>query len=126
MVLDCCRHDDDTKYQLHAVVVMPDHVHMILTPQIDKARHEVFSLIQIMRAVKGASAHLINRRAVRSGPVWQEESFDRVLRSSEKLDEKIAYVLENPARRGLVTDWRDYRWLWYREPSNPYAPPRIT
>ena len=44
--------------------------------------------------------------------MWQEESFDRVLRVSEKLDEKIAYVLDNPVRKGLVHSAEEYRWLW--------------
>ena len=75
---------------------------------------------------KGSSAHLTNRRGGTHGTVWQEESFDRVLRSSEKLDEKIAYILENLVRRGLVRDWHDYQWLWYKEAPNPYALPRAT
>ena len=83
---------------LRAVVVMPDHVNMIFVPLVDIERSEVFSLARITKGIKGTSAHLINRQ--RGGPrrVWQEESFDRVLRVSEKLDEKIAYILDNPVR----------------------------
>ena len=65
-----------------------------------------------MKAIKGASAHAINRRAGKHGSVWQEESFDRIIRSSESLDAKVAYILENPVRKGLVSDWRQYRWTW--------------
>jgi len=54
----------------------------------------VFSLARITKAIKGTSAHLINRELGRAGRVWQEESFDRVLRISEKLEEKIAYILD--------------------------------
>jgi hypothetical protein len=42
----------------------------------------------------------------------KEESFDRVLRVSEKLDEKIAYILGNPMRKGLANSPEEYRWLW--------------
>jgi len=101
---------------------MPDHVHLIVTPLIDERRHAVVSLIEILKAIKGASAHSINGRLNRHGTVWQEESFDRVLRCSEKLDEKIVYVLQNPVRRGLVADWRNYPWLMYALPENPHAP----
>jgi len=72
--------------------------------------------------LKGASAHHINKALSRKGKVWQTESFDRVLRSSENLDAKVGYVLENPVRRGLVSNWRDYPWLWQKPFSNPYAP----
>jgi putative transposase len=122
IVLGCCHHDHCLKYDLHVAIVMPDHGHLILTPLIDEHRGGVVSLVEIMKAIKGASAHAINHRLRHRGPVWQEESFDRVLRSSEKLDEKINYVLENPVRGGLVTDWREYPWLWHQ----PYSLPRAT
>ena len=112
IVLGCCRHDDGIRYKLHVAVVMPDHVHVILTPLTDPARQLVVSLAEIMKGIKGASAHAINRKLECRGTVWQEESFDRVLRSSESLDAKIEYVLNNPVRKGLVTDWHDYVWLW--------------
>ncbi len=98
---------------------MPDHVHLIFTPLLDGAILEVVSLARVTKAIKGASAHLINRRLGRRGTVWQEESFDRVLRFSEKLDEKVEYVLNNPVRRGLVVNHEDYRWLWV--PASPAA-----
>ncbi len=93
---------------------MPDHAHMILTPLIHNQSREIYSLVDIMRSIKSASAHLINRRLNRHGAVWQEESFDHVIRSSEGLDAKVDYVLRNPVRRGLVADWRQYRWIWQR------------
>ena len=114
IVLSSCRHDHETRYELYVAVVMPDHVHLILIPLIDETRREVISLVEIMRAIKGASAHLINRQLRRHGAVWQEESFDRVLRSSERLDEKMSYILQNPVRKGLVDDWRKYPWLWHK------------
>ena len=114
IALSSCCYDHRKKYELYVAVVMPDHVHMILTPLVDEQRHEIFSLVEIMRLIKSASAHKINRRLCRQGPVWQEESFDHVLRSCESLDAKINYVLQNPLRRGLVHDWRHYRWLWQR------------
>jgi hypothetical protein len=58
---------------------------------------------------------LINRRLSRQGPVWQEESFDHVVRSSEGLDAKVEYVLQNPVRKGLAADWREYPWAWQRQ-----------
>jgi len=125
IILGCCRHDDGIRYQLRVAVVMPDHVHVILTPLIDPARQLVVSLAQIMKGVKGSSAHAIDHR-LSHGAVWQEESFDRVLRSSESLDAKIEYVLNNPVRGGLVRDWHDYRWLWHQPFINAYAPPVLT
>jgi putative transposase len=98
---------------------MPDHVHMIFTPLIDVDKSEVFSLARITKAIEGTSAHLMNRRFGRPGRVWLTESFDRVLRVSEKLDEKIAYILDNPVRKGLVSSPEEYRWLWVAATPEP-------
>jgi hypothetical protein len=43
------------------------------------------------------------------GKVWQDESFDHVLRSDESLAAKMAYVAENPVRAGLVKASAEYR-----------------
>jgi hypothetical protein len=69
-----------------------------------------------MHAVKSESAHRINKTLDRKGKVWQDESFDHVLRGDESLSSRTKYVLENPVRAGLVKDSGEYRWLW-RQPS---------
>lgn len=116
ITIEVCSRAHGWTIDLRAVVVMPDHVHMIFIPQIDVERHEVFSLARITKAIKGTSSHLINRRLGKSGRIWQEESFDRALRISEKLDEKINYVLNNPVRKGLVQAAKDYPWLLMASP----------
>ena len=115
IVLACCCHDHRKRYELYVAVVMADHVHLIFTPLIDDQGKEFFSLTKIMQTIKSASAREINAQFRRDGPVWQEEWFDHVLRSSESLDAKIHYVLQNPVRQGLVDDWRKYGWCWKRE-----------
>ena len=122
IVLECCLHDNGENFDLKAAVVMPDHVHMIFTPLIDYRAMEVWPLARIMDSIKGASAHKINRALGRMGRVWQTESFDHVLRSSETLDGKIRYVLENPVRKGLVRGWSEYPWLWQKKFVNPFSP----
>jgi REP element-mobilizing transposase RayT len=93
-------------YSLVATVVMPDHVHAILKPR------EGLDLRRIMKGTKGSTARLINlERGVR-GTVWLDESFDRIIRDQEELDEKLNYMLNNPAKHGLVEDGWKYRW-WY-------------
>ena len=125
IVLDCCVHDHDRTINLYVALVMPDHVHMIFTPLINQQAREIYCLASIMDAIKGASSHKINRALGRKGSVWQPESFDHVLRSSESLDAKIAYILANPIRAGLVTKPEDYRWVWRRPPQIPKFLPDI-
>ena len=70
--------------------------------ELDVDNNAGFPLPEILKAIKGASSPAINRRLLTHEPVWQEESFDHVQRSSESLDAKIDYVLQNPVRAGLV------------------------
>jgi len=121
-VLDCCKHDHGTKLDLQIAVVMPDHVHVIFTPLVSEESMAVYSLAEIMDAIKGASAHKINRILGRKGRVWQAESFDHVLRSSESFDQKIQYLLENPVRLGLVRQWADYPWMWRNVVTHCHTP----
>ncbi len=111
LVLKHCLHDNGSKMRLHVAVVMPDHVHLILTPLRDD-KTGLFTFEQIVGGIKGASVHTINKALHRSGQVWQDESFDHVIRSGESLEQKIQYVCENPVRAGLVTRPEDYKWLW--------------
>jgi REP element-mobilizing transposase RayT len=122
VVLECCLCDSGKKFDLRIAVVMPDHVHMIFTPLVNGQDMEIYSLAEIMDAVKGVSAHRVNKALGRKGRVWQPESFDHVLRSSENLDAKISYLLDNPVRAGLVHKWTDYLWLWKKPFMNPFAP----
>jgi REP element-mobilizing transposase RayT len=114
IALDCCVHDHHRTINLYVAIVMPDHVHMIFTPLVSQQAREIYSLASIMDAIKGAASHKVNRALGRKGSVWQAESFDHVLRSSESIDAKIAYILANPVRAGLVNNCEDYEWLWRR------------
>ena len=125
IVLDCCVHDHDRTINLYVALVMPDHVHIIFTPLINQQAREIYSLASIMDAIKGASSHKINHALGRKGSVWQAESFDHVLRSSEGLDAKVAYILAIPGRAGLVIKWEDYKWVWRRPPQIPKFLPNI-
>ena len=101
LVLQHCLHDQGVKVQVHAAVVMPDHVHLLVTPLVD-TQGSLYSLVELLQSIKGASAHSINRALHRSGPVWQDESFDHVPRSNERFGEKLEYIRQNPVRRRLA------------------------
>ena len=112
IALDSCRHDHLRTMELHVAVVMPDHVHLVLTPLADYDRIRMYPLSEIMQALKSASAHRINRRLGRTGKVWQDEYFDTVIHRADSLQAKLEYVRQNPVRAGLVPRPEDYRWIW--------------
>ena len=96
---------------MDVALVMPDHLHLIFNLLHD-ARGNDFSLAQVMKGIKGVSAHGINQLFHRSGQVWLDESFDHVMRESEDWPSTFEYVCDNPVRNGLVTRADDYPWLW--------------
>ena len=111
MVVKHCLHDEGLKLRMHALVVMTDHVHLIFTPMTDPLG-KPYGLSEILGGIKGASAHTINKHLKRRGPVWQDESFDHILRREEKLEEKVEYVRQNPVRKGLVKAPEEYPYTW--------------
>ena len=100
---------------------MPDHVHLLLEPQIEKDDAEgkpvFYALSDILQTLKSVSSHRINKLAdVKGQRVWENESFDRVIRSEHDLEEKFHYICRNPWDSGVVKPDEDYLWLWTPQP----------
>jgi putative transposase len=121
IVFASCLRENEARVHLSCVVVMPDHVHLLYNAKLTE-NHEAFSLAEIVGSIKSASAHLINKALNRKGKVWQTESFDRVLRSEEDVNDKASYILQNPVRQGLVSTPQDYRWCWHHSMASSRSP----
>jgi putative transposase len=119
LIFDHCLSENDQKVHLHAFVVMSDHVHMLFTPLFDE-QGEPFALAKIMNGIKGASSHSINKLLDRKGPLWEAESFDRIIRSDTDFEYRMLYIVQNPIAAGLAKRPDDYRWAW-RESAQPRA-----
>ncbi|MBI2681772.1 MAG: transposase [Acidobacteriales bacterium] len=106
-----CLYYDEVKLELHAVVVMPDHVHRVCT-FLRGLNGDIHPFAEVLNSIKGFTAHSVNRQLGRKGHLWQDESFDHVLRHEESLARKIEYVKQNPVEAGLVAKADEYPWLW--------------
>ena len=53
-----------------------------------------------MHSIKGFTAHAINKHRNRTGTVWQDEFFDRMVRHQEEKAEKWDYIRQNPVPQG--------------------------
>jgi type I restriction enzyme R subunit len=103
---------DGIRCHMGDFVIMPNHVHLLVTP----ARGE--ELEMILKQVKGASAVECNRILGRTGAFWQAESYDHIVRSIEQLEQYRQYIATNPANAGItvgadacyVASWMD-GWL---------------
>ncbi len=95
-------HFQGNRYGLHAWVVMPNHVHAVLTP------FESHSVSDILHSWKSFTASAINRSLGRSGKLWQHESFDHLVRNHDSLIRFIAYSENNPVAAGLCQHPEDW------------------
>jgi REP element-mobilizing transposase RayT len=90
-------------YDLHAYVVMANHVHTLLTPIVTASK--------LLQSVKGFTAREANKVLGRTGePFWQSESYDHWVRNEKEFDKVRRYIENNPIQAGLVTRPEDYRW----------------
>src|SRR5579859_3428421 len=82
-------------YQLHSWVIMPNHVHLLLTPQV--------SLSRLLGSMKGATAKRANLLLHRTGECfWQDESYDHFVRNGEEFRRIQRYIESNPVKACLV------------------------
>ncbi len=97
-------------YGLYAAVVMNTHAHVILRP------FEDYSLSRIMKGIKGVSANLLNNERGTRGSLWQDESFDRIIRDEKEFNEKLEYMFNNPIKAGITEDtWSYIGWYLNEE-----------
>jgi REP element-mobilizing transposase RayT len=91
------------RFVLHEYVVMPNHVHMLLTP--------VDELSKITQAIKGTSAREANLILGRAGKVfWQDESYDYFCRNPVEFANIRSYIAMNPVRAGFVRKPEEWSW----------------
>ncbi|MDY7110451.1 MAG: class I tRNA ligase family protein [Planctomycetota bacterium] len=107
VVLEACLHWHNERMHLHLVSVMPDHVHMLLTP-LEQSPGEWHSLPDILHSIKSFTAHRIQEQREASGPLWQDEYYDRIVRDDDEFYEKWNYIVENPVRAGLAGAAEEY------------------
>ena len=94
------RHFHGQRYRLLAWCVMPNHVHVLFSPLREH------TLDAILHSWKSFSAQQANAFLGRTGPFWQREYFDHVVRDQSSLRKITQYIRDNPKRAGLPN------WPW--------------
>jgi REP element-mobilizing transposase RayT len=96
------KHQQD--YYVHAWVIMPNHVHLLLQPLGD------ILLSDCLQAIKSISAHHANFLLERSGAFWQRESYDHLVRNEADFNHALEYIAQNPVKANLVKQAADYAY----------------
>jgi len=94
LVLNALRHFDGDRYDLHACCVMPNHVHVVLTPK------GADQLEKILHSWKSFTASEANKILGRTGEFWQAESYDHLIRDSADFYAQLEYLRRNPGNAG--------------------------
>lgn len=85
-------------YRLHAYVLMPDHVHLLLTPI------EGITIERCMQLIKGGFSHRMSSKT----PVWQRGFSDHRIRDESEFLAHLRYIHENPVAARFVDKPEDY------------------
>jgi putative DNA methylase len=109
LVLAAIRNFDGARYRLFAWVVMNDHAHVLLKPS------EGVELEEILHTWKSFTARELQRHHGRTGRIWVEETFDRIVRDEREFWHKMQYVEENPRKRWPGIE--NYAWVGARCPE---------
>ena len=91
---------DEGKFLLHEFVIMPDHIHALLTPALE------ISLERAMQFLKGGFSFRLKAH----GPVWQASFSNHRVRDIEDYENHRAYIRLNPVRAHLGETAEAYRY----------------
>ena len=111
MVQDSLLRFEGTRYHLFAWVVMPNHVHSLMT------RFENYELKDILHSLKSYTAHEANKMLHRRGQFWIEDYFDRYMRNQEHFRKTVQYIENNPVKARLCerpSDW-PFSSAWFKK-----------
>jgi putative transposase len=93
------RYREQGRFLLHGFAVMPEHLHVLLTPADGQ------TIERCVQCIKGGFSFSVREQF--AGEVWQAGFHEHRIRDSEDFCNQIEYVAQNPHRRRLA----DYRFV---------------
>ncbi len=109
IVCEAVMFGDGRDYIVEAYVVMPNHLHLLLTLIGD------LTLSEIMQRIKSYTSHRINKLLGRNGSVWWPDYYDRYIRDAAHFEATVHYIWANPVRAGLADHPEAWPWTWVRK-----------
>ena len=97
-------------YQIDAIVILPDHFHMIITPKYAKEYPKIISAIKryfTRHCEKKYYVHLeqsLSRHERDMKPVWQKRFYEHTIRNEKDMYEKLQYMYHNPVKHRYTND----------------------
>src|SRR5207249_1455524 len=103
------------KWQLFCYCLMPDHLHFVC--RLTEADVKILNAGARGLQPEGVLDHLGRFKSFTTnaswslgfrGRLWQKSSYDRVLNLERPFEEVVQYTLNNPVRKGLVSEWSEW------------------
>lgn len=116
MVLEALKQQEGKIFGLHAAVIMPNHIHIVVQMKPSNISESLYRMLQSLKSHTALEANKILRRF---GAFWQHESYDHVVRDEKELERTILYILNNPVKAKFVH--HPHQWCWlYLHPDFEY------
>ena len=113
-------------YRIDAIVILPDHLHMIITPKISKEYSKIISSIKrsfvyglVGRGALSPTNQMVKNRKIDLSPskykrrhsgIWQERFYEHTIRDEKDWVEKMDYIKYNPLKHELVENIEDWKY----------------
>ncbi len=94
------------RFRIHDFVVMPEHVHLLLSVEGD------LSVEKAMQFIKGGFSYRIKKELRYAGEVWQRGFSEVRVNDDESFRSYREYIAQNPVQAGLVASAEMYRWCF--------------
>ena len=105
MSLDVLRYIcDHEPFRVYAAMAMPNHLHVLC------ATDEGDNLLRHINRLKAVTTTLFHRQGY-TGSLWRRRYYDHGLRTNESVEQTALYILENPVRKGLVDNWKQWPYF---------------
>jgi putative transposase len=110
---------DGERYSLVTYCIMSNHCHLLVdtAEHVFKPEHEgrtaPYPLTDTLKLLKGRTARFCNEVLGRSGKFWHHESYDHVVRDQKEYERIVWYIINNPVKAGLVTNWEDWKYTYF-------------
>ena len=105
LVAEAMRHFHAQRYTLHTWVVMPNHVHALLTP-LD--HHALGDIVKSWKQFSALRAKPL--LGLPAGRFWQPEAYDHWVRDATEHERIARYILQNPVKARLCARAEDWPW----------------
>jgi putative transposase len=111
LMVSTLKHYDGTGYKLHAYVIMPDHLHLLITP--------IESIEKSMQLIKGGFSFRAKRELQWNGEIWQPGFTDHRIRNEEDWKRHLQYIRSNPLEARLAEEIALYEFIGFPNSEFP-------